>query len=70
MPGSVPNTPFAPMPSEMTERQAFLVLNALPNIGPITLNRLLGELGGDPRTVLTAGAQRLQQVQTFLASAL
>jgi DNA processing protein len=51
------------MPSEMTERQAFLVLNALPNIGPITLNRLLGELGGDPRTVLTAGAQRLQQVQ-------
>ena len=32
----------------MTERQAFLILNALPNIGPITLNRLLAELGGDP----------------------
>ena len=25
--------------SELTERQAFLVLNALPNIGPVTLNR-------------------------------
>ena len=30
---------------ELTERQAFLALNALPNIGPITLNRLLAELG-------------------------
>ena len=27
------------MSSELTEQQAFLVLNALPNIGPITLNR-------------------------------
>ncbi|GAB1489938.1 DNA-processing protein DprA [Opitutaceae bacterium] len=51
------------MSSEMTERQAFVVLNALPNIGPITLNRLLAELGGDPRSVLSAGALRLQQVQ-------
>ena len=33
------------MSIEMTERQAFIVLNALPNIGPITLNRLLDELG-------------------------
>ncbi|HEY0947649.1 MAG TPA: DNA-processing protein DprA [Opitutaceae bacterium] len=49
--------------SELTERQAFLVLNALPNIGPITLNRLLVELGGDPRAVFTAGAKRLEQVK-------
>ena len=39
------------------------VLNALPNIGPITLNRLLAERGDDPRTVLTAGQRRLESVR-------
>lgn len=47
----------------LTEAQAYLVLNALPNIGPITLNRLLAELGGDPRAIFTAGARRLEQVR-------
>ncbi len=47
----------------MTERQAYLVLNALPNIGPITLNRLLEELGGDPRTIFTVGKRRLEGVR-------
>ncbi len=47
----------------MTERQAFLVLNALPNIGPITLNRLLAELGGDPRAVFTASRRQLESVK-------
>src|ERR1017187_8746642 len=51
------------MSSELTERQPFLVLNALPNIGPITLNRLLAELGADPRLVLTAGQRRLEAVK-------
>jgi DNA processing protein len=51
------------MPSELTERQALLVLNALPNIGPITLNRLLAELGGDPRTVLSAEPKQLEAVK-------
>jgi DNA processing protein len=51
------------MSSELTERQAFLVLNALPNIGPITLNRLLTELDGDPRTVFTAGGRRITAVK-------
>ena len=51
------------MSSELTERQAFLVLNALPNIGPITLNRLLGELGDDPRQVLAADKRRLESVR-------
>lgn len=51
------------MSSELTERQAFLVLNALPNIGPITLNRLLGELGDDPRNVLAADKRRLESVR-------
>lgn len=51
------------MTGELTERQAFLVLNALPNIGPVTLNRLLEELGGDPRTVFTVGKPRLEAVK-------
>jgi len=51
------------MSSELSERQAFLVLNALPNIGPITLNRLLEELGGDPRAVFTAGQRRLEAIK-------
>jgi DNA processing protein len=51
------------MPAELTERQAFLVLNALPNIGPITTNRLLEELGGDPRAIFTTGARRLEAVK-------
>jgi DNA processing protein len=51
------------MSTELSERQAFLILNALPNIGPITLNRLLGELGGDPRAVLNADRRRLEAVK-------
>lgn len=50
-------------PANMTETQAFLVLNALPNIGPITLNRLLAALGGDPRAVLSASARQLAAAQ-------
>jgi len=48
---------------ELTEHQAFIVLNALPNIGPITLNRLLGEIGGDPRAVFSLGRQQLEAVK-------
>lgn len=51
------------MPRELTETQAFLVLNALPNIGPISLNRLLEELGGDPRAVLTSSPRQLERVK-------
>lgn len=51
------------MSREITERQAYLILNALPNIGPITLNRLLADLGGDPRSVFTAGRRRLETVK-------
>jgi DNA processing protein len=40
------------MPGDLTERQAFLVLNALPGIGPVALNRLLDGFGGDPRAAL------------------
>ncbi len=51
------------MSSDLTELQAFLILNALPGIGPITLNRLLDALGGDPRAVLSAGTRKLEGVQ-------
>ena len=49
--------------TELTTGQAYLVLNALPNIGPITLNRLLADLGGDPRNVFTAEPRRLEAVR-------
>jgi len=45
------------MPGELTERQAFLVLNAVPGVGPIALNRLLDGFGGDPRAALAAGGR-------------
>jgi DNA processing protein len=48
---------------ELTQNQAFLVLNALPHIGPITLNRILSELGNDPREVFKASPQRLEEIQ-------
>jgi DNA processing protein len=51
------------MSIELSERQALLVLNALPNIGPITLNRVLAELGGDPRAVFTAPRRQLESVR-------
>jgi DNA processing protein len=51
------------MPPELTERQAFMIMNDLPNIGPITLNRLLEEFGGDPREILVANKRRLESVR-------
>lgn len=40
-----------------------MVLNDLPNIGPITLNRLLEEFSGDPREILVADKRRLESVR-------
>jgi DNA processing protein len=51
------------MATDLTVQQALLVLNALPNIGPITTNRLLDELGGDPRAIFTASARQLEAVK-------
>ncbi len=51
------------MGTELTELQALLVLNALPNIGPITTNRLLETLGGDPRRIFASDARTLQAVR-------
>ena len=47
----------------LTESQAFLVLNALPNIGPVSLRRLLDEFGDDPLAVLGATASALERVK-------
>jgi DNA processing protein len=51
------------MSESLTERQAFMVLNDLPNIGPITLNRLLAEFGNDPREILFSDKRRLEMVR-------
>ena len=47
-------------PEVLTRRQAFLILNALPHIGPVTLNRLLREFDGDPCRVLNADPRSLE----------
>lgn len=47
----------------LTEDQAFLVLNALPGIGPVNLRRLLDEFGDDPRAVLAAPSAALERVK-------
>ncbi|MBA4137383.1 MAG: DNA-protecting protein DprA [Opitutus sp.] len=47
----------------LTEQQAFMILNDLPNIGPISLNRLLAEFGGDPVAILRADRRRLESVR-------
>lgn len=51
------------MSYELNEQQAFMVLNALPHIGPVTLNRLLQAFGGDPRHVLAADPKQLERVK-------
>ena len=40
-----------------------MIMNYLPNIGPISLNRLLEEFGGDPREILSADRRRLESVR-------
>lgn len=46
----------------LTERDACLILNALPLMGPITLNRLLEHFADDPRRVLEARQAELEKV--------
>ena len=40
-----------------------LILNALPGIGPLGLNRLLRAFGDDPKAVLDASAHQLAQIE-------
>ena len=46
----------------MTSREAYLVLNALPHVGPVTLRRLLEVFPG-PEAVLAAPERELRQIQ-------
>jgi DNA processing protein len=48
------------MPSELTEKQAYLALNALPGVGPIGLNQLLEAFDGDPRAALSGDRRSLE----------
>lgn len=43
--------------------KAFIVLNGLPNIGPITLRRLLNAFHGNPVSVFNAPSSQLKSVQ-------
>lgn len=49
--------------AELSEKQAFLILNALPDIGPITTNRLLEAFGDDPRRLFEVSARELETVK-------
>jgi DNA processing protein len=49
--------------TDLSQREALMVLNGLPTMGPITLNRLLEAFGGDPVAVLGAGAAELKSVK-------
>lgn len=51
------------MPESLSRRQAFMVLNGLPGMGPITLNRLLALFDGDPVAVLNASPARLSEAK-------
>lgn len=51
------------MASTLTRPQALLVLNALPDVGPITTNRLLAAFDGDACAILSASAERLMSVR-------
>ncbi len=51
------------MDAPLTPRQAFMVINALPNIGPVTTRRLLAAFEGDPARILAASARELKNVE-------
>jgi DNA processing protein len=50
------------MSSGLTPKQALMVLNGLPNIGPVSLRRLLDRFGDDPLAVLDASPTQLTSV--------
>lgn len=51
------------MSETLTHSQAFMILNGLPGMGPITLNRLLDLFDNDPVAVLEAPATRLKEAK-------
>jgi len=51
------------MNNSVLECPSLLILNALPNIGPIALKRLLAHFGPDPRKIFQASKRSLMQVE-------
>ena len=51
------------MAESLSPRQAYMILNGLPGMGPITLNRLLALFDGDPVAVLEAPPARLTEAK-------
>lgn len=51
------------MPSTLNQRQALLVLNGLPHVGPIMLRRLMDAFEGDAVAVLAGQRSKLMNVQ-------
>ena len=51
------------MSKSLNHRQALLILNGLPVVGPVMLRRLLDTFENDPIAVLSADRQKLLQVQ-------
>ncbi|MCB1123889.1 MAG: DNA-processing protein DprA [Verrucomicrobiae bacterium] len=49
--------------AELDRTNAFIVLNGLPNIGPITLRRLLDAFNGDPVAIFEAPTSHLKSVK-------
>ena len=47
---------------ELTERDAYLALNLIPNVGPVRVRRML-ERFGSPQRILSAGKSEIQTVQ-------
>ncbi|MEM1222438.1 MAG: DNA-processing protein DprA [Verrucomicrobiota bacterium] len=47
----------------LSHRQALLVLNSLPHIGPVTLKRLLDAFQGDAVSLLTSRPEKLKRVE-------
>ena len=52
-----------PRPDIPTEQQALLILNALPEIGPVTLRRLMDAFGHEARKILAASPAKLKRVR-------
>ena len=48
---------------QLNRYNAFIVLNGLPNIGPITLRRLLDAFHGDPVSIFSASSSQLKSVK-------
>ena len=51
------------MPTPLNQRQALLVLNGMPHVGPIMLRRLMDAFEGDAVAVLSGHQSKLMSVK-------